>query len=577
MTDANTPRDRADEGDARDRAPREPARDPLDDAPRGDGDTIADAPADGTGRSADGPAVDFGSPAADRPAVDFGSPAADQPAVDFGAPAAAPDRPAGDFGSDVDRPGTAGDGPAEPAVAPEDRVERSGDDDRGWSAERRADEASTSAPDSSTGPAAPPAVSFGDAPAAAAAQGDDQGHDDQARDSRLDAARVDDSGDADRRTADGPGVAAAAATTPESSTADDRPTSDHADTEVLHDRVETGDRAADADRRDDVDADRRDDADADRRDDAAPVVPPVVAPTPPASRAWSAAPQDDSGRPLHDDEALRAAEAHRASDERRASDADDDASSDDSPTVVAPVAAPARGDDAPTTAWRTDDGRVAARPGSSDATTATGSQAYPLVAEGADPVALRRELLTEQKQEFSGIRFGAGLLGWFAATGFGVSLFVVFAAIASAVVAASSGSDPDGFRGYLGDNAELYSLVTGIVVLVIVFAGYFVGGFTASRVARFSGFKQGLATWLWGLVITIVVAVVGAVIGVQAGDQSAPNPMVPSMDDLSSSSLESFVFLGLLLVLSFAGAVLGGLLGQRWHRKVDRFVPDHQV
>jgi len=37
------------------------------------------------------------------------------------------------------------------------------------------------------------------------------------------------------------------------------------------------------------------------------------------------------------------------------------------------------------------------------------------------------------------------------------------------------------------------------------------------------------------------------------------------------------VFLGLLLVLSFVGAVLGGVLGQRWHRRVDRFIPEHQV
>jgi hypothetical protein len=305
-----------------------------------------------------------------------------------------------------------------------------------------------------------------------------------------------------------------------------------------------------------------------------------VAPTPPASRAWSAAPQDDSGRPLHDDDALRAAEAHRAADTDADTRADADGRSDDSPTVVAP-AAPARGDDAPTTAWRTDDGRVAGRSGAAAAGaaggTATGSQAYPLVAEGADPVALRRELLTEQKQEFSGLRPGAGLLGWFAATGFGVSVFLVFAAIASAVVAASSGSSAGGFRGYLEENGEVLSIVTGVVVLVIVFAGYFVGGFTASRVARFSGFKQGLATWLWGLIITVVVGVVAAVVGVQAGDQSSPNPMVPSMDDLSSTSVESIVFLGLLVVLSFAGAVLGGLLGQRYHRKVDRFVPDHQV
>ncbi|TDT66299.1 hypothetical protein [Frigoribacterium sp. PhB116] len=535
MTDANTPRDRADEGDARDRAPREPARDPLDDAPltRDDHDPDADTDTDDR-RAADGPAVDFGAPAADRPAVDFGSPAAS-------------------------------DGPAEPAVAPEDRVEDSGADDRDDAAGRRADDTSTTSPDSSTDPAAPPAVAFGDAPAD--------------RSSDTDSADVDRSGDDDVRAGDGAFAAPAATTTPESSTgdehlstSDERASSDHADTEVLHDRVEPAPR-------DDADTTTARADDPDGRDDEARVVPPVVAPTPPASRAWSASPQDDSGRPLHDDDALRAAEAHRAPGEdgsRVDGDAADDGDRrDDSPTVVAPVAALGRGDDAPTSSWRTDDGRVAGRPGG--AGPATGSQAYPLVAETADPVALRRELLTEQKQEFSGIRPGAGLLGWLAATGFGVSVFVVFAAIASAVVAASSGSSSGGFRGYLGENAEVLSITTGIVVLVIVFAGYFVGGFTASRVARFSGFKQGLATWLWGLVITIVVGVVGAVVGVQAGDQSAPNPMIPSMDDMSSTSVESFVFLGLLVVLSFVGAVLGGLLGQRWHRKVDRFVPDHQV
>jgi hypothetical protein len=37
------------------------------------------------------------------------------------------------------------------------------------------------------------------------------------------------------------------------------------------------------------------------------------------------------------------------------------------------------------------------------------------------------------------------------------------------------------------------------------------------------------------------------------------------------------VFAGLVVVLSFVGAVLGGLLGQRWHRRVDRFIPSDQV
>jgi hypothetical protein len=53
--------------------------------------------------------------------------------------------------------------------------------------------------------------------------------------------------------------------------------------------------------------------------------------------------------------------------------------------------------------------------------------------------------------------------------------------------------------------------------------------------------------------------------------------MVPTVDDLTSMSVESLIFLGLVLVLSLLGALLGGVLGQRWHRRVDRFIPEHQV
>jgi hypothetical protein len=157
-------------------------------------------------------------------------------------------------------------------------------------------------------------------------------------------------------------------------------------------------------------------------------------------------------------------------------------------------------------------------------------------------------------------------------------LFSILASITAAVVVGSSPSaSPLALQQTLADQGPVLSLVVGIGVLVIVFVGYLVGGYTASRVARFSGLKQGLATWLWGLVITIVTTVVVGVVAVQAGDQSSPNSMVPTVDDLTSMSVESLIFLGLVLVLSLLGALLGGVLGQRWHRRVDRFIPEHQV
>ncbi|MBD8486459.1 hypothetical protein IFT79_12595 [Frigoribacterium sp. CFBP 8759] len=406
---------------------------------------------------------------------------------------------------------------------------------------------------------------------------------------------------------DRPVVAEAPATTDASGPeAHEAPAS--SDEEALPDSVpaeyvpgDTGsDQRADADAS--TDADRRDtevlsESDRDAASTGRPTeAVPMVAPTEPAQRAWSAS-SDGTRRPLHDDEALRAAEAARAGapatgdrgddtataasataatgasssshdgwvDDR--SDAERDATDraaaerqpsfgQDAPTAVAPTAAAAGGAAAGAAAGRD-----------------TGSHAYPLVKDsGIDHVSVRRELLAQQKEEFGGIRFGAGLLGWFAATGFGLVMITIFGGVLAAWGGVASGSTAMAdLRSFTTDNADVLALTSGIVVLAIIFFGYLIGGYTASRIARFSGFKQGLATWLWGLVITIVLAIVVGVVGTQTGDSSSPNPFVPSMDDLQSSSLAGLIGLGLVVVLSFAGAVLGGLLGQRYHRKVDRF------
>lgn len=450
--------------------------------------------------------------------------------------------------------------PREPAVAPEDRDERGeGLDTTGSEApavdfgsprEPAVDFGAPSEPAGDVGSPREPAVDFG-APAAVPARESTDGETEVIEPQTSHEAPV----SADDRAADDRAAGGATSDEPVAATsADER---DDVPTSAGSERVEG----------------------ASDRDQPTAVVPPVVAPTPPPARAWSATSGDDSARrTLHDDDALRAAEASRseprdgesrggqvaptvaapvASDSTRASSIDDstDRSRDDAPTVSAPSAAA-------TTAYPTQ----------------PGTGAYPLVADGGvNHVALRRDLLTQQKDEFGGIRFGAGLLGWFAATGFGVVIMSIYGGVVAAWVAASGTSTSNmlGFQQFVSDNGRLLSAVTAIVVLVVIFAGYLIGGFTASRVARFSGFKQGVATWLWGLVVSVILAVVGFVaLGVSPFSGSSEATSTPME---SPTSIESIVFVGLVVVLSFVGAVLGGLLGQRWHRKVDRFIPSDQV
>ncbi len=89
--------------------------------------------------------------------------------------------------------------------------------------------------------------------------------------------------------------------------------------------------------------------------------------------------------------------------------------------------------------------------------------------------------------------------------------------------------------------------------------------------ARFSGLKQGLAVWLWGLFGSIIVGVVGVVLASQSTTMSKITSTTGGFDAASLITPTSLISEGLIVVLSIGGALLGGLAGQSFHRKVDRF------
>jgi hypothetical protein len=103
-----------------------------------------------------------------------------------------------------------------------------------------------------------------------------------------------------------------------------------------------------------------------------------------------------------------------------------------------------------------------------------------------------------------------------------------------------------------------------------VLIAYYCGGYVAGRMARFSGAKQGIAVWLWALIIAIVVAVIGGVLGAQFNVLQQLNafPRIPvSEADLGLAGIISAVVVALA---SLGGAILGGIVGVRYHRKVDK-------
>ncbi len=169
-----------------------------------------------------------------------------------------------------------------------------------------------------------------------------------------------------------------------------------------------------------------------------------------------------------------------------------------------------------------------------------------------------------QREEFGGINWGAAFFGWLVAVGVAVLLTGILAAAGAAIgltqpsTASQAQSDP-----------ETLTLVGAIALLVVLALAYYCGGYVAGRMSRFDGARQGIGSWMIGLLVTIAVAVLAVI----AGDkynvvQQANLPRLPvGQQTLTTGGAiaTAVILLGTLLF-----AALGGIAGARYHRKVDR-------
>jgi len=180
---------------------------------------------------------------------------------------------------------------------------------------------------------------------------------------------------------------------------------------------------------------------------------------------------------------------------------------------------------------------------------------------------VRREVVAREKEAYGGVKIGAAFFGWLTAMGMAVLLTALVAGTGTAITPGAGITDPNEVDPQA---ATPIGIVGIILVLLIVFIAYYCGGYVAGRMARFSGAKQGLAVWLWALIIAIVVAVIGGVLGAQFNVLSQLNafPRIPVNEgDLGVAGIISAVVFALA---SLGGAILGGIVGVRYHRKVDK-------
>ena len=179
---------------------------------------------------------------------------------------------------------------------------------------------------------------------------------------------------------------------------------------------------------------------------------------------------------------------------------------------------------------------------------------------GVEPGAVRER----QHDEYGGTNWGAAFFGWLVAVGLGALLTAL-------VAAAGTGVAISEFEG-VGDarsDAETIGLAGGIALLLIALIAYFSGGYVAGRMSRFDGGRQGLAVWIWSIVVAIALALLAVIAGEEYNLFAALDlPRIPIDEgDLTTGGVIALVA---ILVGTLLAAIAGGKAGESYHRRVDR-------
>ena len=179
-----------------------------------------------------------------------------------------------------------------------------------------------------------------------------------------------------------------------------------------------------------------------------------------------------------------------------------------------------------------------------------------------------RDAVDAQHDRYGGIKWGAAFFGWLSANGLAVILLAILSA-AGVAFGLSQVSSADQAAQQATAQADTIGISGGIALLVVLFLAYLAGGYVAGRMARFDGARQGIAVWVIGLVVVLALALAGLVFGSQYNVLQQLNlPRIPI--DEGTATTGGIIALVAVLVLTLLGAILGGKLGDRYHRKVDR-------
>jgi hypothetical protein len=168
-----------------------------------------------------------------------------------------------------------------------------------------------------------------------------------------------------------------------------------------------------------------------------------------------------------------------------------------------------------------------------------------------------RRLRARQHDEFGGINWGSAFFGWLVTVG----MAAILIGLLSAAGAAFGLSDVN--------DAETIGVAGGVLLVLVLAAAYYCGGYVSGRMSRFDGAWQGVAVWVLGLAVTVVLALAGTLFGAEYNVFEQLNlPRIP-VDEGSLTSGAAVALLG-VVVVTLGAAIAGGIFGERFHHRVER-------
>jgi len=121
-------------------------------------------------------------------------------------------------------------------------------------------------------------------------------------------------------------------------------------------------------------------------------------------------------------------------------------------------------------------------------------------------------------------------------------------------------------------NAVDTGIAGGIALLVAWFLSFAWGGYTAGRMGRGSGFLNGLLVPFGVIVLAAIVGAIAWVFNTSEG-WNLPSPTQRLQVDGEFTSVDYGIGLALVtLGVMLLGSIVGGILGARWHTKLERRV-----